>query len=57
MLAARHAPFAINQHARIIWLQCYIEALSKLEIPEEVMASFWNYLNVFSIWMVNTKEE
>ena len=57
MLAARHAPFAINQKARIVWLQCYIEVLSKLELPDEIMESFWNYLNVFSFWMVNTREE
>lgn len=57
MLAARHTPFAINQHARVVWLQCYIEVLSKLELPEQVIESFWNYLNTFSFWMVNTKEE
>jgi hemoglobin len=57
MLAARHSPFAINQEARIVWLECYIEVLSKLDIPEPVMQSFWDYLNTFSFWMVNTKEE
>ncbi|MEI6677534.1 MAG: hypothetical protein WCL21_02940 [Mariniphaga sp.] len=57
MLASRHAPFAINQAARVIWLECYIEVLSKLELPDEIIASFWNYLNAFSFWMVNTKEE
>ena len=57
MLAARHLPFAINQEARIVWLECYIEVLSKLELPEPVIESFWNYLNTFSFWMVNTKEE
>ena len=57
MLAARHAPFAINQEARIVWLECYIEVLSKLELPEDLIISFWNYLNTFSFWMVNTKEE
>ncbi len=57
MLAARHSPFAINQEARMVWLECYIEVLSKLDLPEEVLKSFWNYLNTFSVWMVNTKEE
>ena len=57
MLAARHLPFAINQEARRVWLECYIEVLSKLELPEPVIESFWNYLNTFSFWMVNTKEE
>ncbi len=57
MLAARHAPFAINQQARMVWLECYIGVLSKLELPDEVLESFWNYLNTFSFWMVNRNEE
>ncbi len=57
MLAKRHSPFAITEEARIVWLQCYIEVLSKLELPDDVLSSFWNYLNTFSFWMVNTNEE
>jgi hemoglobin len=57
MLAGRHAPFAITSSARIVWLKCYFQVLSKLDLPDEVIQSFWNYLNVFSFWMVNTKEE
>lgn len=54
MLASRHAPFEITAEARIVWLKCYIEVLSKLTIPEQVIQSFWNYINVFSFWMVNS---
>jgi hemoglobin len=57
MLASRHAPFHITPSARIVWLNCYQQVLSKLDLPEEIIQSFWNYLNVFSFWMVNTKEE
>jgi len=56
MLAKRHSSFAITPEARIVWLQCYIQVLSKLDIPEDSIRSFWNYLNVFSFWMVNQKE-
>lgn len=56
LLAKRHAPFAITPAARIVWLKCYQQVLSKLDLPEEIILSFWNYLNVFSVWMVNTKE-
>ena len=56
ILAKRHAPFAITSEARIVWLKCYQEVLSKLDLSEEILQSFWNYLNVFSFWMVNTKE-
>ena len=56
MLAKRHAVGSITPEARVVWLQCYIQVLSKLSLPEEVLQSFWNYLNVFSFWMVNSKE-
>ena len=54
MLIKRHQQFKITPEARIIWLQCYISALSKLTIPEDIILSYWNYLNYFSNWMVNT---
>ena len=57
ILAKRHAPFAITSEARIVWLKCYEQALSKLHLPDDVIQPFWTYLNVFSFWMVNTKNE
>lgn len=57
MLARRHATFTITPEARIVWLKCYKQVLSTLDIPEELIQSFWNYLNVFSFWMVNSKED
>ncbi len=57
MLAQRHARFAITPEARIVWLKCYQQVLFKLDLPESLIQSFWNYLNVFSQWMVNTGEE
>ena len=56
MLARRHAGFAINAEARITWLKCYQQVLAQLDVPEEILTSFWNYLNIFSFWMVNTAE-
>jgi hemoglobin len=57
MLAKRHSSFAITSEARLVWLNCYQQVLSKLDLPEDTIMSFWNYLNVFSTWMVNTNEE
>ena len=54
MMFKRHLPFKITPQAREVWLDCYRQALKKQDIPEEVAQSFWNYLNDFSIWMVNT---
>lgn len=56
-MVARHAPFAITQEARRIWLESYIIVLNQLDIDEEVKQSFWNYLDIFSIWMMNTHDE
>ncbi len=56
-MVARHSPFRITQEARRIWLESYIIVLSQLDIPKELKQSFWNYIDIFSIWMINTSGE
>lgn len=56
MMARRHAPFAITPRARTLWLTCYQPLLSNLDIPEPITQSFWDYLNLFSVWMINTED-
>ncbi len=53
-LNRRHQPFKITAEGRDVWLKCYKSVLEKLDLPEDVLASFWNYLEVFSKWMVNS---
>ncbi len=53
-LNQRHLPFKITPEAREIWLSCYRQVLLQLELPDDVLISFWNYLDVFSKWMVNS---
>ena len=55
-MIARHAPFKITAKARIIWLKTYAEALEKTVLNEELKNSFWQYLDIFSIWMINTPD-
>lgn len=55
MMARRHQQFRIKPADRVIWLNCYRELLQKLDLPDSVVYSFWQYLNVFSLWMVNTE--
>jgi len=56
-MVGRHAPFRITPSARRRWLEFYQELLPKLDnVPEVLIQSFWDYLNIFSIWMINTKE-
>lgn len=57
-MVGRHAPFRIDAKARETWLKMYqplFVELHKKGITEKSLESFWNYLNVFSLWMVNTK--
>lgn len=57
-MVGRHAPFRIDEHGRKTWLGLYIpllEALVDEGVNPEYIESFWNYLNVFSMWLVNTK--
>lgn len=57
LLVKRHAPFKITNYGREVWLGCYQKLLPKLDIEAELIQDFWNYLNVFSIWMINSEED
>ncbi len=54
-MGRRHAPFAITSEARLHWLVLFEEALQPLvgKVSDEDLQSFWDYINVFSIWMIN----
>ena len=57
-MVGRHAPFRITAEARQTWLELYkplILELKENNITETSLQSFWNYLDVFSSWMINTK--
>lgn len=57
-MVGRHAPFRIDGKARETWLELYKPLLEKLKeegVTETSLQSFWNYINVFSLWMVNTQ--
>jgi hemoglobin len=55
----RHLPFAIDEAARLVWLECFRRILQQAEqkynFPLEHKESFWCFLDQFSAWMVNTK--
>ena len=57
-MVGRHAPFRIDEEGRKIWLQLYADLLEPLAdegINPEYIQSFWNYLDIFSMWLVNTE--
>ena len=56
-IVGRHAPFRIDEAARQTWLRLYSYLLPQLVeegISEVYVQSFWDYLNIHSIWMINT---
>jgi hemoglobin len=55
-MVRRHVNFKITREARRVWLQCYQKLLPQLDVPQNLIISYWNYLDVFSTWMVNSEE-
>lgn len=57
-MVGRHAPFRIDERSRVVWLELYaglLEALEDEGIKKEYIQSFWDYLDTFSMWVVNTE--
>ena len=57
-MVGRHAPFRIDAAARQTWLELYKPLILELQengVTETSLKSFWGYLNIFSIWMINTQ--
>jgi len=53
MLVRRHLPFTITEEGRKVWLGIYQELLPELGMPDDLLLSFWRYLDQFSVWMIN----
>ncbi len=57
-MVGRHAPFRIDESGRRTWLTIMkglLEELPEEGISEEYIQSIWDYLDIFSMWLVNTK--
>ena len=58
-LRERHFPFKITEKDRRIWLAAFLKTLEnadkKYSFPMQHMQDFWNFIEGFSGWMVNTK--
>lgn len=55
-MVARHARFRVDANGRYIWLASYkvlLEDLYEEGIDQKYIESFWNYLNNFSMVLVN----
>jgi len=58
MMRQRHLAFTINENARQVWLSCFrktlIDSDRKYHFPAEFLPEFIDFLERFSLWMVNT---
>lgn len=55
-MVARHSPFKITEKARLVWLEMYAKALEETTLDEELKESYWRYIDIFSIWMINSRD-
>lgn len=54
-MRARHFQWEITEEARQVWLGCYSIALEKSLLNETQKKILWQFLEQFSLWMVNQK--
>lgn len=50
-----HAPFAIDEAAREVWLQMYLQTLHDINFPKEHIEAFWNWIEPFSLRMITRR--
>lgn len=56
-LRMRHAPFAITEHHRDLWLSHMRNALDKRQLPPELDDRMWEYLVMAAQSMINQPTE
>jgi len=61
MLRKRHLPFAIDEDARSVWVECFDRVLDRAVaehgFPPEHLEAFRLFLHEFSGWMVNVSPD
>ncbi|WKU07954.1 globin [Micromonospora sp. HUAS LYJ1] len=56
-LRMRHAPFRIGPAERDAWLRHMRRAVDELDLPPELAATLWDYLERSAYFMVNVMED
>ena len=54
-MRTRHFQFFINETAREIWLATLYQAMQDTAFPETVRKEYWNWLEAFSVRMINRR--
>lgn len=54
-MRTRHFPFTIDEAARDIWLAQLLLAMEDVAFPDNVRMEFWNWVEAFSVRMINRR--
>ena len=54
-MRTRHFPFSIDEAARDIWLSCLWQALYDVGFAGEIREEYWDWMEAFSVRMVNRR--
>lgn len=54
-MRTRHFPFTIDETAREIWLAALYQAMQEVAFPEELRQEYWDWLEPFSVRMINRR--
>ena len=54
-MRTRHFQFSIDEYAREVWLDALYQAMEDTAFPETVREEYWNWLEAFSVRMINRR--
>ena len=54
-MRTRHFPFSIDESAREVWLEALFQAMVDIDFPNEAREEYWNWLEPFSVRMINRR--
>lgn len=54
-MRTRHFPFTIDESAREAWLEALFRAMDDVAFPAEAREEYWNWLEAFSVRMINRR--
>lgn len=54
-LRKRHFPFTIDELAREIWLEKLFQAMVEIDFPEEIHEEYWNWMEAFTVRLINRR--
>jgi hemoglobin len=54
-MRTRHFPFSIDESAREVWLAALYQAMADVDFPVAVREDYWNWLEAFSVRMINRR--